>query len=107
LKWRIWIKNLPIEQVGITEDGKAVIKGVFKLFDTYGIPLWVICESFQKNNWIPSWVHFYWEASEHGWTHKTIISKLKDHLADIYELEFISTVTKRLNELEKKLNEKY
>lgn len=83
--------------VGKDPTGKSVVCGIFKLFDTSGLPLFVIFDLCQRQNWLPSWIHFYRESKSAGWTHKTIIDRLKEGMEDVYEPEFVNTVLKRLN----------
>ncbi len=85
--------------VGKTTDGQPVVCGIFKLFDTTGIPLFVVFELCKQSNWLPSWIHFYKEAQEQGWKHKTITDRMKEGMEDVYEEKFILKVVDKLNEI--------
>ena len=85
--------------VGKTTDGKYTISGIFKMFDTLGLPLDVIFQICVEKNMMPSWIHFYNEARAAGWKHKTIISRLSDSINDVYGKEFSDVVITRLHEV--------
>lgn len=86
-----------MQLVGKTKDnGLKVVSGVFKLFDTSGLPLTDLFEYLKQNNFIPSWNHFYEEAKKSGWKDKTIFSRLSEALEDVYGLEFKNIVLERL-----------
>lgn len=80
-----------------TTNGKNVVNGIFELFDSKGIPLYIIFEQCQQNNLMPSWIHFYIDAANHGWKHKTILNRLEAGMRDIYSEKFIKTVIERLD----------
>lgn len=88
-----------VKIIGKTTDGKLVVKGIFKLFDTTGMPLFMVFESCEQNNWLPSWIDFYNEAVEAGWTHKTIVNRLSESLSDTYGKEYSDVVIDRLNKI--------
>lgn len=90
------MKNI-LTIVGKTEDGKNVVSGLFRLFDTRGLPLEVLFYQYQELNMLPSWTHFYEEARSYGWKHKTIIDRLTDSVTDIYGQEFCKKVLERIN----------
>ena len=85
--------------IGKTTDGKSVVTGIFKFFDTTGIPLFVLFELCEQNNWLPSWIHFYEDGKKQGWEHKTIINRLQEGLSDCYGKEFSDQVIARLNKI--------
>ena len=88
-----------IKIVGKTEDNKVVVAGLFKLYDTSGLPLPIIFDLCQEKNWIPSFLDFYLEATKAGWKEKTILLRLEEALIDIYGIEFSENVLKRLKKL--------
>ena len=85
-----------LEIIGKTTDGQPVVKGIFKFFDTTGIPLFIVFDLCKQQNWLPSWIHFYNEAKGRGWSHKTIIDRLREGMEDIYEKKFTFTVIDKL-----------
>ena len=88
-----------VEIIGKDPTGKSIVCGLFKLFDTTGIPLYVVFEGCKQHDWIPSWIHFYHEASDVGWKHKTITNRLRSGMEDVYEKEFINNVIDRLDKI--------
>jgi len=86
-----------VKIIGKSTDGQLVVSGIFKFFDTTGVPLFVIFDLCKQHNWLPSWIHLYKEAQMQGWKHKTIINRLREGMQDIYEKEFILKVIERLN----------
>ena len=88
-----------INVVGKTENGELVVAGVFKLYDTCGLPLQTVFEQCVENKWIPSWLHFYTEAHRAGWKDKTIFLRLTDAITDIYGQEYCDVVINRLKTL--------
>jgi len=88
-----------VKVIGKTTDGTLVVQGVFKFFESEGIPLHVIFELCKENNWVPSWLHIYKDGKQSGWTHKTILDRLREGMQDVYETDFINTVIKRLDKL--------
>ena len=82
--------------IGKSTDGQLIVSGVFKLFDTCGLPLEDVFQQCAKKNYLPSWTHFYEEAIKAGWKHKTIITKLKSSMIEAYEDEWVKVVLKRL-----------
>ena len=84
------------KQVGITPEGKLVMGGVFKFYDTKGMPLPILFMLMQDNNMIPQPLMFYDDATKGGWKHKTIMSKLEEAYCDSYGKMFWESVKPRL-----------
>lgn len=87
------------EVIGKTTDGKWVVKGVFKLFDTTGIPLFMLFDLCEQSNYLPSWIEFYNDAVNGQWKHKTIINRLEEAITDVYGKEYADVVVGRLNKM--------
>lgn len=85
-----------IQVVGETEDGIKIVSGVFKLFDTNGLPLDIVFDLCKQSNMIPSWTHFYNEALEYGWSKKTVLNRLHDNINDVYGKDYRDIVIRRL-----------
>lgn len=84
---------------GKTEEGKLVISGVFKLYDTLGLPLEILFMEMKKNDLVPDWVDFYNCAIAQGWKKKTILSRLGTAIRASYGKEFELYVLKILDNL--------
>jgi alanyl-tRNA synthetase len=87
-----------VKVVGKTEDGELVVSGIFKIFDTLGLPLDVIFDLCKTSNMLPSWIHFYDEATSYGWKDKTIVNRLETNIRDVYGKEYADTVMCRLKQ---------
>ena len=87
-----------VEVVGTTPDGVFVVTGVFKMFDTIGLPLDMIFDLCKERNWVPSWKHFYDDARDNGWSHKTIQNRLLANVEAVYGIEYAKHVIKVLQE---------
>jgi alanyl-tRNA synthetase len=85
--------------IGRTTDGQLALGGVFRLEDTFGIPLDFALHVLKNNGLVPNWVDFYTQARSNGWKHKTVIQKLSQALVDVYGPQFRDTVIERLNHL--------
>lgn len=84
-------------QSGITSEGNLVISGVYKLYETIGLPLDVIFTCFRERNWVPDWIDFYLGAVASGMEHTRIISKLEEAISDSFGKEWADVVISRLN----------
>lgn len=85
-----------LKQVAITIDGKIVLAGLYKFYETVGLPLDVILHCFQQKNVIPDWVDFYTSALAAGMEHDRIISKLEEAVSDAYGKQWADEVISRL-----------
>ncbi len=89
-------KRIRLKKIGITLDGKIVVQGVFELISSKGIPLDFLFDYFKNNNISIDWIDFYKDSLNAGWNFKTLISKLKESLIDIYGLNYQKTIIERL-----------
>lgn len=91
-------KKAKLVVVGKTEDGRSVISGVFKMYDTLGMPLADVIDTIHQKNFVISWIHFYEEAKKGGWKYDTIMTRLREGIIDTHGLEYFNVVEKKLNE---------
>jgi hypothetical protein len=84
-------------QVGVTKDGLRLFSGVYKFFETHGMPLDELLQILKDRSTMPSWLHFYDEARAAGMKHDRILSKLDPAISDVYGSKFRDTVLERLN----------
>jgi|10_taG_2_1085330.scaffolds.fasta_scaffold08172_3 hypothetical protein len=82
--------------VGRTTDGKVVMTGLFKLYNSRGMPLEDILENCKDHNIVIDWIAFYREARDKGWTMDTFVRLLSDPLTDVYDSEYRDTVISTL-----------
>lgn len=92
-----------LKLVGKTESGTLVLSGVFKVYETLGIPLDAIFDCLKERNAIPDWLCFYVEAVGAGMKHDRILSKLEPAISDSYGIEMAKKV---LEVLERAANTK-
>lgn len=86
-------------QVGNTEDGTPVFSGIYKFFETHGMPLDELLMLLKERSTLPSWLHFYDEARAAGMKHDRILSKLDPAISDVYGAKFRDVTFQRLNRL--------
>ena len=86
-----------LKVVGKTEGGITVVSGVFRFYESTGLPLDVMLDCLKKNNIIPDWLTFYVEVLRAGMQHDRIISKLDEAIHDIYGSKFRDTVIERID----------
>lgn len=99
-------KKSAVEQVGVTEDGRPVFGGVFKMQDTYGLPLlliWKMLADYESQSVI-AWDCYCYDALAHGWTTEKIFAGIREVANFCYpreEREFLlAGVTKLLEDHE-------
>src|SRR5229473_1571502 len=92
-------KNSILNEAGITTEGKLVYKGVYRFFETNGVPLDVLFECIDKKDGVVSWVDFYKEAKYAGMEHDRILSKLEEAICDIWGKDFFKVVEGGLNSI--------
>jgi len=87
-------------QTGITQDtNKPVFGGIYKFYETHGLPLDVILHVFVDKGWIPDWIDFYKDARKAGMAHDRILSKLEEAISDSFGKEWSDGVILRLNQI--------
>ena len=91
-------KNEIIFQIGIAED-KSIVAGIWKMFETHGLPLDTIFTLCIQKNWIPCWTTLYKDMVASGMKHDRIISKLEEAISDSFGKAFCDVVIFRLNNI--------
>jgi hypothetical protein len=85
-----------LEIVGKTTEGKFVLKGVYRLFETSGVPLDFIFDYVHMNDMVISWIDLHKEAQGNGMKHKRILTKLEEPVTNIWGAEYWEVVKKNL-----------
>jgi hypothetical protein len=82
---------------GTTQDGRTVVRGVYRLYETEGLPLDVILDSLMAHDSIPDWTAFVVEAELAGMKRDRILSKLDAAIVDTYGSTMRDMVLQRLS----------
>lgn len=85
-----------LQKVGLTQDGKTVVAGVYKLYETHGLPLAVVFSLLEEHNMVPCWLAYLQEATSAGLTPDRAIRKVEDAIADAWGGEFRDLVVRGL-----------
>lgn len=70
-------------QIGITEDGKPVIR-FFDLVDTHGVPIDIVVEHIHDSGGMPAWDDFLDSALVSGWNIQRALLKLSVPVKAVY-----------------------
>ena len=85
--------------VGKTLDGRLVVSGVYRFYETHGMPLDVVFQILQDKQMLPCWISFHREAMAAGMQHDRLIAKLDPALSDSYGSGFRDYVVRGLERL--------
>lgn len=88
-----------LTQTAITTDNKPVYGGVYKFYETHGLPLDVIFISFIEKGWMPDWIDYYKSSLAGGMQHSRILSKLEEAISDTFGKEFCDVVISKLDNM--------
>jgi len=91
-----------LNTVGRTSDGKTVLAGVYRFYETEGLPLDALFEVLQGKNAIPCWVSLYREAITAGMKHDRVLARLDPAISDVFGSELRDRVLSRLRTLHDK-----
>lgn len=78
-----------------------MVTGVYRFYETTGVPLDVILEVLRDRGMMPCWSLFLLEAVEAGMDVGRALSKLETAISDSYGAELAGYVGKRLREMAK------
>jgi len=93
------MSNNPITIVGETSDGKKLVDGIWKLFESHGLPLDTIFTICISKNYMPDWISLYIQMVASGMKHRRIISKLEESINDSFGKDFCDVVIFRLEQI--------
>lgn len=85
--------------VGYTEANETVVGGLWRLYETHGLPLDVIFDVCMQRKWIPGWIDLYEDMKKSGMQHSRILSKLEEAINDSFGKEYCAVVIFRLSEI--------
>jgi len=69
---------------------------MFRVCETYGIPLELIVEQLYKHSYIIDWIDFYEDSLSYGWNPRTTLSKIEVALFDTHGKLYSQEVIDRL-----------
>ncbi len=69
---------------------------MFKVHETYGIPLELMIYQLNKHSYIIDWINFYEDSIKDGWNPRTTLSKIEVALIDSCGKVYSSEVITRL-----------
>jgi len=72
---------------GFTSERKPVVTGVFRLYDTIGLPLNIILDQIILNGWVVDWEVFYNDAMKAGWKKTTFRNRVSEALQDAGQID--------------------
>jgi len=84
--------------VGKTPEDKSVVDGIWKSYETHGLPLDSIFDVCIHKGWIPDWHALYIQMIASGMGHERILSKLEEAINDSFGKEFGDVVISRLDQ---------
>lgn len=73
-----------LNQVGITQDNDVVLGGMFKMYDTHGVPLADCIDLLEEAGYIPGFHDFVMCAQKAGWKLPKIKAVLREAIIDVY-----------------------
>jgi hypothetical protein len=85
-----------LKAVGKTEDGRFVLSGVYRAYETLGLPLEIILDEFQKRNVQISWLHFIEESIHAGRKREKVLATCKSVICEVYGHEYYKEWSHRL-----------
>jgi alanyl-tRNA synthetase len=89
------VKPTPITVVGRTTDGKLVVDGIWKCFETYGLPFDVLFEVCLRKGWVPDWRLLHNQMVRSGVDRERALSKLSEAICDTFGKAFCDEVILR------------
>lgn len=85
--------------VGESTDGIVIVKGVYPLVDTHGIPLEVVLDYLKSHGMMPDWLDYYEASVEAGTKPERAIVRLSTAVGDVYGPTFRVEWESRLREV--------
>ena len=65
-----------MKAIGVTPEERPVFNGIFKMVDTYGMPLEILLDIMKERGFVVDWLQFYKDAEKAGWPIKTTINHI-------------------------------
>lgn len=87
-----------LKVVGKTSDGRSVVRGVFRFYETEGVPLEVLLDFLHDHGMIPDWIAYVEEATGAGMAAGRVLSALNEAIFDSYGKGVRDEVLSRLRQ---------
>lgn len=82
---------------GQTDDGRLVFRGVYRFYETHGLPLEdIIYIIVTQNKALVDWIDFYEDAVKAGMKPHRVLNRLEMVCCDAVNSEFANEVLSRL-----------
>jgi hypothetical protein len=81
---------------GETIDGKVVLRTIFEVTSSTGLPLVTILMMMKERGMVVDWVDYYLSALDHGMQSSRILSRISSDVVDVYGPEYRDEVLGRL-----------
>lgn len=82
--------------VGKTTDGKLVVDGIWKCFETHGLPFDVLFDVCLQRDLMPDWMLLCNQMVKSGMDRERVLSKLSEAICDTFGKAFCDEVVRRL-----------
>lgn len=89
---------------GLTEDNKIVVGGVYSFIATHGIPLEDMLFFLKEKNYSCSWIDFFIEGLTEGSSLRTLNSRVRSSLGEVYKSKELDLVLSKLDKLLENVN---
>lgn len=85
---------------GKTASDFYVVKGIYAIYETYGVPLDSIIYRLSQNGYMPDWTDLYTSMLRAGTKSHRALSKIREACMDIYDQAFMNHVLQQLSEID-------
>lgn len=86
------------EQIGITTDGRPVVRHVFALIGTHGIPLEMVLELMKAKGLVVSWPYYVQDSLADGAKMRTIEARVFSAISEVHGPVYAKAFRERWNE---------
>ena len=83
-------------QVGLTTEGKPVVVGIYRFYETVGMPLEMVVSLVHQRGGIPCWTTLVEEMRKGGLSDRKIRGLIESVVQFVYDRSFGDVVLQRL-----------
>lgn len=73
-----------LRQTGVTPEGLRVVRSVFPLVDTHGIPLDLVLDQLRERQMMPDWFDYFDAAVAAGAKPERVLVRLAAAIGDVF-----------------------